>query len=204
MSPPHTQAATSGSEPPLPSARRPPVISRWGGSGAPPRPRQKEGKKIWKGRWVSSVQVISVRCAEVPVDEARQAVVVLEGAPAAAAAHVEAALGEAEVALDVDQQQADVTGVAAGRRDRVLGPVAPGALEDEGGVGAIGEPRRAGGVVEGGHGQDRLGEHAPSLSPAAPACQRADRERRRSRGGDPRLGPDHFVITSFARKAIPS
>ena len=40
---------------------------------------------------------------EVPVDEAGQPVVVLEGAPSAAPAHVEAALGEAEVALDVDR-----------------------------------------------------------------------------------------------------
>ena len=109
---------------------------------------------------------------EVPVDEPREPVVVLDGPAAAAAAHVEAALGEAEVALDVDQQQTDVARVGPGGGDPMLGAVEPRVIEERGGVRAIRETGRVSGIVERGHGQLGHGGHATSLSLGTPACQR--------------------------------
>ena len=76
---------------------------------------------------------------EVPIDESRQAVVVLEGAAPAPSRHEEAALRKAEVALAVHDEEAHVPAVRAHGPQRVLASPAHRGLEQRRGVGAVGE-----------------------------------------------------------------
>ncbi len=94
--------------------------------------------------------------AEVPVDEFGGAAGVVDGARTGAAADVERAFGEAEVALDVDEEEVDAGSVAGGGGDGVRLAVVRRCGHQGHLVGVVVEAGGGGGVEagqgEGGHG----------------------------------------------------
>src|ERR1044071_6031937 len=85
--------------------------------------------------------------AQVAVDEPGDAVAVLDRTPPAASPHVEAPLGQAEVLLDVDQQEAHARPVLPRWPQAVLDTPALGSLEQDLGIRAKVPAPRIGRIV---------------------------------------------------------
>jgi hypothetical protein len=89
---------------------------------------------------------------EVGIQESRDAVVVLESASARSPPHVKRALRETEVALEVDEEEADMAPIDSGGGDAALGAPTGRLGEDRGNVRLVRPGRGMLGPVERGQG----------------------------------------------------